>query len=67
MRNHEVYVGIPWANNGVEEVGVIRGQDFYWTGQGGEAFSNPTGVVKQLRKVSLLDDLTLGTLEAKLG
>ena len=54
---HKVYVGIPWANNGVEVVGVVRGDDFHWIGNYGEHFSNPTGVVKQLREVMVLDPM----------
>ena len=67
MRKHEVWVGIPWANNGIEEVGVVRGQDFYWIGSDGEHFSNPKGIVKQLRKVSLRDDLTYDAVESRVG
>ena len=67
MRKHEVYVGVPIRHLGDEQVGVIRGQDFHWIGPYGEHYSQPAIWVRQLRKISLRDDLTFNTSEAKLG
>ena len=58
-KKHAIYVGTPWANNGIEEVGIVVGDTFFYVNKAsGSVLDAPDGTVFKLRELVVIDPLT---------